>query len=77
MNLTLLVHVVGGSLAIGCGAVALAVRKGGRVHRASGGVFVAAMFAMGGATTLLALTLPVGRTCRAACSPSISSGRVG
>ncbi len=58
MNFALLVHVVGGSLAIGCGAVALAVRKGGRVHRASGGMFVAAMFAMGGAATLLALTLP-------------------
>ena len=58
MNPALLVHVIGGSLAIACGAVALAVRKGGRLHRASGGGFVAAMFAMAGAATLLALTLP-------------------
>jgi hypothetical protein len=35
----------------------LAVRKGRRVHRASGRVFVAAMFAMSGSATLLALTL--------------------
>ena len=58
MSPALSVHVIGGSLAIVCGAVALAVRKGGRIHRASGGVFVAAMFAMAGAATLLALTLP-------------------
>ena len=43
MNPALLVHVGGGGFAIGCGGVALAVPKGGRVHRASGGVFVAAM----------------------------------
>ena len=58
MTPALLVHVAGGGVAIVAGAVALTVRTGFRLHRASGGVFLAAMFAMAGAATLLALTLP-------------------
>ncbi len=58
MSALLLTHIVGGGIGIGSGALALAVRKGGGVHRASGGVFVIAMSVMAGAATLLALTLP-------------------
>ena len=58
MTPALLVHIAGGGLAIASGASALAVRKGGPIHRGSGGVFVGSMLAMASAATLLALSLP-------------------
>lgn len=58
MSPALVVHIAGGGLGIVSGATALAVSKGGRLHRGSGIVFVAAMLAMAGAATLLALSLP-------------------
>ena len=44
--LTLLIHVLGGSIALGSGLVAVVAAKGGRWHRTSGLVFVASMFVM-------------------------------
>ena len=58
MSFALVVHVLCGGLGITTGAVAIIARKGGRVHRLSGDVFVAAMTAMGGAAVFLSLTLP-------------------
>lgn len=58
MSLDLVVHIAAGGLGIVFGATALAVRKGGWLHRGSGIAFVAAMLAMAGAATLLALRLP-------------------
>lgn len=43
-----LIHIFAGLLAITAGAVALAVLKGGRLHRESGTIFVYAMLAMSG-----------------------------
>lgn len=47
MTPLLVLHIAAGSLALVAGAVAMAARKGGRVHRAAGVAFVAAMVAMG------------------------------
>lgn len=49
------VHIVAGGLAIILGGVALAVRKGGTLHRRSGIVFVYAMLVMGISGSILAL----------------------
>lgn len=46
MRMSLVVHVVAGSLALLCGYVALYAAKGGRLHRRSGLVFVGAMLTM-------------------------------
>ena len=40
------IHVAAGGLALGLGAVALSVRKGGTIHRRSGLLFVCAMLVM-------------------------------
>jgi hypothetical protein len=53
--LALIVHVGAGAAAIVAGGVALAARKGGRLHRAAGGAFVAAMLAMCALATLLSI----------------------
>ena len=47
MRMTLLVHVVAGSLAIVSGYVALFAAKGAKVHRRAGMVFVGSMVVMG------------------------------
>lgn len=44
--LTLLIHVLGGSIALASGLVAIVAAKGGRWHRRAGLVFVASMFVM-------------------------------
>jgi hypothetical protein len=49
------VHIVAGGLAIVLGGVALAVRKGGTLHRRSGILFVYAMLTMGISGSILAL----------------------
>ena len=46
MQAILLVHIAAGTLSVFAGATALIFRKGGRVHRAAGIVFVAAMTVM-------------------------------
>lgn len=54
----LLLHVGGGSVAIVSGYVAMAARKGGRLHRKAGNVFFAAMLAMTGVAVIVAPMLP-------------------
>jgi uncharacterized membrane protein len=48
-------HVLAGLLALGSGAVALAVLKGGRLHRRSGMIFVYSMLFMAGSGALMAI----------------------
>lgn len=52
-------HVIGGLLALGAGAVALATLKGGKLHRKSGMIFVYTMLVMAAAGGLLAWLKPV------------------
>ena len=49
------VHIVAGGLAIILGGIALAVAKGGSIHRKSGVLFVYAMATMGSSAVLMAL----------------------
>lgn len=49
-----LIHIYAGLIALAAGAVALGVRKGGRLHRETGRIFVYAMFAMAGMGATLA-----------------------
>src|SRR5476649_1385210 len=49
-----LIHIFAGLLAITAGGVALAVLKGGRLHRESGTVFVYAMLVMSGMGAVMA-----------------------
>jgi uncharacterized membrane protein len=53
MNLVLPIHVAAGGLALGLGAVALLVKKGGTIHRRSGLLFVCAMLVMGVGAAIL------------------------
>ena len=47
MRLPLLIlHILAGSIALLTGTVAMAVRKGGNLHRASGDVFTVAMLTL-------------------------------
>ena len=55
MQLLLPIHIAAGGLAIVLGAVALAVKKGGTVHRRSGMLFVYAMLVMGFSASILGL----------------------
>jgi uncharacterized membrane protein len=54
----LIVHISAGGLGILSGATALAVRKGGRLHRQSGTVFVLAMLTMAAMASFLAALIP-------------------
>jgi len=49
------IHIAAGGLAILLGAVALAVKKGGTIHRRSGLLFVYAMLVMGTSASILGL----------------------
>ena len=49
------IHIAAGGLAIGLGAVALLVKKGGTIHRRSGLLFVYAMLVMGTSASILGL----------------------
>jgi len=53
MQLLLPIHIAAGGLAIVLGAVALAVKKGGAIHRRSGMLFVYAMIVMGFSASIL------------------------
>ena len=55
MQLLLPIHIAAGGLAMVLGAVALAVKKGGTIHRRSGMLFVYAMLALGFSASILAL----------------------
>ena len=56
MRMTLLVHIVGGSLALASGFVALYASKGALLHRKAGIVFVCSMLVMGTAGFMIAIT---------------------
>ena len=49
------IHIAAGGLAIILGAVALSVKKGGKIHRRSGLLFVYAMLVMGVSASILSL----------------------
>lgn len=51
-------HVLAGTIALFAGIAALAARKGGRLHRKSGTVFLMAMLAMGLSADELAVAIP-------------------
>ena len=51
------VHIAAGALAIVLGGVALAVSKGGKLHRKSGLLFVYAMLVMGISGSVLAMRM--------------------
>jgi uncharacterized membrane protein len=57
-TLTLLIHIGSGFLALAVGPVAMIARKGGRLHRSAGKVFVWAMFAVVATAAGLALWNP-------------------
>jgi hypothetical protein len=56
MRLPLLIlHILGGSIGLLSGTVAMAVRKGGRLHRASGNIFTIAMLTLASSGLCLAI----------------------
>ena len=57
MSTMLAVHIAGGAIAILSGAVAIWSRKGERVHRAFGAIFVIAMLVMASTATYMAIQL--------------------
>ena len=54
----LLGHIGGGTVALASGAVAMAARKGQRLHRAAGQVFFISMLSMAGSATVASFFLP-------------------
>ena len=54
MNALTWIHIAGGSIAIVSGALAVAARKGGRVHASSGTWFAVSMLVLGGTAAILA-----------------------
>ncbi|WP_447724909.1 DUF2306 domain-containing protein [Sphingomonas koreensis] len=58
MNAFMLVHIVGGSVALLSGAAALAVRKGSRWHARAGTAFFASMLVMAGTGAVIAVLKP-------------------
>jgi uncharacterized membrane protein len=60
MSTMLIVHIAAGAVAILSGSVAVLARKGERVHRASGAVFVMSMLIM--ATTATYMAIELGQT---------------
>lgn len=54
----LYVHIVAGTVALVAGAFALLVRKGGRLHRQSGKVFIVSMLVMAGLGAYVATLMP-------------------
>ena len=58
MRPLVVVHIIGGSVALGSGFLALYTAKGGRIHRRAGIVFVVSMLVMASAGFWLTLALP-------------------
>jgi uncharacterized membrane protein len=54
----LVLHIGGGGLSIAAGWTSILARKGGRLHRAAGTVFFAAMLSMAGVAAIVAPMLP-------------------
>lgn len=57
-TLTFILHILGGSVAMTAGLVAVCARKGGRIHRTAGDVFVVAMLVMAVFAAILGLIMP-------------------
>jgi len=57
-NLVLILHVVAGTIALFAGVVAMSSRKGARLHRMAGTVFVVAMLVMAVFADYLAVAMP-------------------
>jgi uncharacterized membrane protein len=57
MSMLVVIHIAGGAIAILSGAVALWSRKGERIHRAFGALFVVAMLIMAGTASYMAFRL--------------------
>jgi len=53
MNIVMAIHVASGLLALPAGTIAVAARKGGRLHARSGTVFLGAMLVLGSTAALL------------------------
>lgn len=53
MNLLMMIHITGGTLALAAGATAVIARKGGPLHRQAGTWFIASMLALGLTAALL------------------------
>ncbi len=58
IDLPLLFHIVAGLISLASGAVALFARKGARLHRVSGMIFVCAMLAMSATGAIIAALKP-------------------
>ena len=58
MSPLLIPHIAAGGVSLACGAVALAARKGDRLHRRAGTVFFVAMLAMSAIGAYLAVLAP-------------------
>ena len=57
MRLTLLIlHILAGTVSLLAGTLAMSVRKGGRLHRASGNVFTVAVLVLASSALNLAIT---------------------
>jgi uncharacterized membrane protein len=54
----LVLHIAGGTLGVASGATALAARKGSRVHRPAGDVFVVSMMVMAAIGAVVSPYLP-------------------
>ncbi len=57
-TLVFALHIAGGTLALFAGLVAIGARKGARLHRWAGILFVLAMLAMAGSADILAVVIP-------------------
>jgi uncharacterized membrane protein len=53
MNMLMVIHIAGGLLALPSGAVAVAARKGGRLHARAGTLFFASMLVLGVSASIL------------------------
>lgn len=53
MNILMAIHIAGGLVALPAGAVAVAARKGGRLHARAGTVFLGAMLVLGVTASIL------------------------
>ena len=54
----ILLHIIGGLLGLTSGAVALATRKGSKIHRRSGMIFVCAMLVLSTSGVIMAALMP-------------------
>ena len=74
MNVLMAIHIAGGLLALPAGAVAVAARKGGRLHARAGTLFFGSMLVLGVTAAILEpFRTPAGVAESAGSSSAISS----